>query len=134
MTRSDATRTVQIAGRWRIARMDTWAQDAVDLVGPGFIEFKPDGSGRFGFIAVTGWMDCRHGVHEGRHRVEFSWDGRDEGDSICGRGWAELLPDGSLKGHLFIHQGDDSGFFAVPFTGEEKAAARSGTGRRRVGR
>jgi hypothetical protein len=113
--------------------MDTWAQDAVDLVGPGFLEFDRDGNGRFGFIAVTGWMDCRHGAHEGRPRVEFSWDGSDEGDHISGRGWAELLPDGSLNGHLFIHNGDDSGFTAVPFPGEDKPRARTSAGRRRVG-
>lgn len=134
MIRSDPTTTARIAGRWRITRMDTWGQDAVDLVGPGFVEFEPDGSGRFGFIAVIGWMDCRHEVHEGRPRVEFSWDGSDEGDHIFGRGWAELLSDGSLKGHLYIHLSDDSGFTAVPFTGEEKPGAKARTGRRRVAR
>ncbi len=32
-----------------------------------------------------------------------------------GRGWARLLKDGSLTGRIYIHQGDDSGFEAIPF-------------------
>jgi len=45
--------------------------------------------------------------------VEFSWVGTDEGDHVSGRGWARGEADGSLHGHLFIHDGDDSGFVAV---------------------
>ncbi len=110
-----------IVGKWRISRMDAWDQAAVDLVAPGFFEFDRDGTGRFGFVAVTGWMDCRHVMREGGPYVDFSWDGIDEGDHICGRGWAALQPDGSLEGHLFIHNGDDSGFTADPFPRKEKA-------------
>jgi hypothetical protein len=29
----------RIIGRWRITEMDNWDQEAVDLVGPGVIEF-----------------------------------------------------------------------------------------------
>ena len=43
----------RIIGRWRITEMDNWDQEAVDLVGPGFIEFDKDGLGELGFIAVT---------------------------------------------------------------------------------
>jgi hypothetical protein len=44
-------------------------------------------------------------------------EGNDEGDQVSGRGWATLADDGTLEGHLFIHQGDDSGFRAAPFAG-----------------
>lgn len=104
-----------LAGRWRITTMDLWESDAIDLMGPGFIEFSQDGTGQFGFIAVRGWMDCRTEERGGRPLVEFSWQGDDEGDDVCGRGWATLLEDGTLDGHLFFHLGDDSGFHAVPF-------------------
>jgi hypothetical protein len=50
---------VNLVGRWRIIEMDLWDRDAIELVGPGFLEFKPDGTGSFGFIAVEGWMDLR---------------------------------------------------------------------------
>jgi hypothetical protein len=93
--------------------MDLWDADAIELVGPAVIEIRPDGTGWFRFIAVEGHMDCRHVEREGRPAVEFSWDGRDEDDRVTGRGWAQLDTDGSLRGHIFIHAGDDSGFLAV---------------------
>jgi len=83
--------------------MDMWDRDAIDLVEPGF-------------IAVLGWMDCRTTERNGRTRVDFSWIGDDEGDQVSGRGWAALVDDATIEGHLFIHMGDDSGFRATPFT------------------
>ncbi|TNC21449.1 hypothetical protein FG385_28440 [Amycolatopsis alkalitolerans] len=105
-----------LRGRWRIVDMDVWDRDAIDLVGPGFIEFTDDATGQFGFIAVHGWMDCRTVNRDGRARIEFSWDGDDEGDQVSGRGWAVVNDDRTLEGHVFIHMGDDSGFRAVPWT------------------
>lgn len=103
--------TARLTGRWWIVEMDLWDREALDLVGPAFIEFRPDRTGRFSFIAVTGWMDCRNGG-SGRNRVEFSWEGTDEGDQVSGRGWAALQDDGSLRGRIYFHMGDDSGFHA----------------------
>jgi hypothetical protein len=98
-------------GRWRIVEMDLWDRDALDLVAPAFIEFSPDHTGEFGFIVVTGWIDWRR-VGTGRSGVEFTWEGTDEGDQVSGRGWAELLDDGVMNGHLYFHLGDDSSFRA----------------------
>ncbi len=67
-----------LTGRWRIVEMDLWDLDAIDLVGPGFIEFGGDDTGGFGFIAVQGWMDCRHGERDGRPCVEFTWEGNEK--------------------------------------------------------
>ncbi|MGH3797642.1 MAG: hypothetical protein ACRDSP_22455 [Pseudonocardiaceae bacterium] len=39
--------------------------------------------------------------------MEFSWQGEDEGDDVCGRGWAALQGDGTLDRHLFFHLGED---------------------------
>jgi len=102
-----------IVGRWRIVEMDLWDQDALDLVGPAFIELRADGTGEFRFIVVEGDMDCRRADVDGRPRIEFTWEGNDEGDPRSGRGWAELAGDGSLRGHIFFHAGDDSSFRAV---------------------
>ena len=104
----------ELVGRWRIGEMSGWDIDAIDLVGPGFIEFAADGTGQFGFIAVRGWLDCRLSVREGRVGVEFSWQGDDEGDDVSGRGWAAPGDDAGLEGHLYFHLGDDSTFLAVP--------------------
>jgi hypothetical protein len=114
---------VHLNGRWPIVEMDLGDQEAIDLVAPGFIESGDDGTGEFGFIAVRGWMDCRPGERGGRASAEFSWQGDDEGDDVCGRGWATLVEDGTLDGHLFFHLGDDSGFHAVPFEPTMKRSA-----------
>jgi len=107
--------STSIVGRWRITEMDNWDQEAVDLVQPGFIEFDDDGLGELGFIVVTGELDCRDAYRDGRPGVEFSWQGSDEGDDVCGRGWAALSPDGALEGHIYFHLGDDSAFRAERF-------------------
>ena len=67
-------------------------------------------AGSLGFIVVRGFIDARSFVRDGTLVVEFYWEGRDEGDPVCGRGIAELQPDGSLSGRIFFHMGDDSGF------------------------
>jgi len=103
-----------LTGRWRILEMDLWDREDLDLVAPAFIEFRPDRTGSFGFIVVTGWMDCRS-AEMGRSDVEFSWEGTDEGDQVSGRGWAAIKDDGTLVGRIYIHLGDDSGFRAVRF-------------------
>lgn len=73
--------------------MSGWDRDAIDLVEPGFIEFA-------GF--------------------EFTWEGVDEGDQVSGRGWAALVDDARIEGHLFFHMGDDSSFRAEPFVSAQE--------------
>ena len=104
-----------LARRWRIVEMSGWDRDAIDLVEPGFIEFAEDRTGQFGFIAVRGWLDYRPVERDGQPGVEFTWEGVDEGDQVSGRGWATLVDDAMVEGHLFFHMGDDSSFRAEPF-------------------
>ncbi len=107
-----------IDGRWRISEMELWYQKAIDLVGPGYFYFdSTNRTSKFQFIAVEGFMDCRFSERGGIPAVEFSWEGNDELDPASGRGWA-ILEDSVLKGRIFIHQGDDSGFTAVPMRPE----------------
>ena len=49
----------RLAGSWRIVEMDLWDRDAIDLVGPAFIDLGTDGTGTFRFIAVEGYLDSR---------------------------------------------------------------------------
>jgi hypothetical protein len=100
-------------GRWRIEAMDLWDGDAIDLIEPGFIAFNGE-EGEMRFIAVRARLDIRYDVRDKIPVAEFSWEGLDEGDQRSGRGWALLKNDGSLAGHIFFHNGDDSGFTCGP--------------------
>ena len=95
-------------GAWRIVWMETWDQDYVDMEMPGHITFEKNDIGNFQFGLVQGEMDCRVNAN----RVEFTWSGFDEGDEMNGRGFAEIESD-ELRGHFYIHLGDDSAFRAV---------------------
>jgi hypothetical protein len=92
--------------------MELWGREALDLLGPAFIRFEDDRMGGFQFIAMRGGLDCRLSERGGLPAVEFSWEGEDEGDARCGRGWG-ILRDGTLEGRLYIHGGDDSWFIAT---------------------
>ena len=93
--------------------MELWDKDFLDLEVPAHITFDDEAMGSFQFGLVEGWIDCRFSTRDGDPFVEFSWEGRDERDPTCGRGWATLKPQHGLEGRLFIHQGDDSGFKAA---------------------
>ena len=95
-------------GRWRIAWMELWDQDFVDMEVPGHFNFRENGGGDFQFGRVCGEMDCRVNCNF----TEFSWNGNDEMDDASGRGYAKIDPEG-IVGRIYFHDGDDSGFRAV---------------------
>lgn len=99
-------------GRWRIAEMEMWDADARDPMGPAHIEFGPEGTGDLRFVALQAALDCRYSERDGRPLVEFTWEGDDDGDHACGRGWAGIGEQNRIVGHVFIHLGDDSSFEA----------------------
>jgi hypothetical protein len=57
--------------------------------------------------------------------VEWSWEGGAgaDGTPMTGRGWAKFMAD-ELRGTIFVHLGDDSGFVA------KKAKAQKRTKRK----
>lgn len=99
-------------GAWRIESMEVWDREATDLVGPAQLDITADGLGSLSFVAVSAGLDCRFETVNGADRVEFSWDGDDEGRPVSGRGWAAQTGDGLLEGRIYIHLGDDSAFAA----------------------
>lgn len=121
MVRGSPTPETPLVGRWRIVEMSTWDREAVDLIEPGFIEVAADGTGEFGFVAVRGQIDYRLVERDGRAGIEFTWEGTDEGDPVSGRGWATLIDEALIEGHVFFHLGDDSSFRAEPAHAADRA-------------
>ncbi|UGY16972.1 hypothetical protein HAP48_0005765 [Bradyrhizobium septentrionale] len=97
------------AGRWRIVEMANWDGDFLDLVEQAHLTFTGKSDGEIAFGALKGFLDVRYGARDGSACAEFSWEGHDENDPACGRGWAMIGTAGRLAGH-FIHNGDDSAF------------------------
>ena len=101
-----------VEGRWRLVETELWDQEALDLVLPAHITFGHNGVGEMQLIAIGASIDYR--VEErggGAPVVEFSWSGFDEMDPSSGRGRATIDGD-TMRGELFIHQGDQSSFVA----------------------
>jgi hypothetical protein len=99
---------MSLPGRWRIVEMPDYEDDYPDMMGPAYILFAANGSGEFAFGCVTGQIFGGADANA----VEFSWEGNDEMDQAQGDGWAELQPDGSLKGAISFHGGDEANFIA----------------------
>ena len=95
-------------GQWRIVWMDGWDQDYVDMEVPGHITFEKSGIGNFQF----GLMQAETGYQVDGNRTEFTWSGNCEYDDMSGRGFAEIVQE-ELRGHLYIHPGNDSAFRAI---------------------
>src|ERR1035437_6889738 len=102
-----------VTGTFRISHMDQWDQEFVDAEMPGFIRFDSRRVGEFHFGYVHGHMGVEQTERNGKPAVEWTWHGNNEMDEANGRGWAVLQDDGTLKGELFFHQGDSSGFTAI---------------------
>lgn len=98
-------------GAWRIVQMELWERDYLDLEVPAHITFEKDRLGSFQFGAVRGWIDYRVTADGASSKVEFSWEGFNDSDPSCGRGWAAIADD-RLVGRLYLHNSDDSAFVA----------------------
>ena len=101
----------QYLGKWRVHSMELWDQDFIDLNGPAVFAVEKDGKGYLEFGAVETDIDCRVESFGGVERLEFSFEGHDEGDPISGRGWATVTGSG-MNGRIYFHMGDDSAFNA----------------------
>jgi hypothetical protein len=112
--------------------MDLWAQEHVEALGPALIRLERDGAGEISFLCVRGWLDCEPRERDGRLGVEFSWEGEDDGDHRCGRGWLRLAgTDSTLDGHFYFHRGDSSAFKAERISDDATLQRRTTRGRRR---
>ena len=98
------------AGRWRIVETSVWDNDVLNEVEQAHITFQRGSHGEIAFGALSGSLDVRYGGRDGSACAEFSWEGFDDNDAACGRGWATIGTAGRLVGHVYIHNGDDPAF------------------------
>jgi hypothetical protein len=115
-----------VVGRWRIVETEVWGQDALDLVVPAYIAFEGNGLGELQLIAIGASIDYRVEKRLDGSVVEFSWSGFDDGDPTSGRASARIDGD-TMRGTLFIHQGDDSTFVAKREPFGKEPSVRSGS-------
>ena len=101
-------------GRWRIAETDLWDDEALDLVEPASLTVAGE-AGDLRLAAIDADLDIRYDARNGSPIAEFSFAGFDENDQVTGRGWLQPGTAGRLVGHLYFHQGDDSGFVCDPW-------------------
>jgi hypothetical protein len=107
-------------GKWRITELDGYDADYVDLSGPAMLDISTRGNGNMNFGAVEAMLDCKTDELDERI-LRFSFEGEDEGDSICGRGYC-LADEDQMVGRIFRHLGDELSFKAkrVPKKGTQK--------------
>jgi len=100
-----------IEGRWRIVETEMRDPEALDLAVPAYMRFDRGGLGEMELVAISASIDYRVEQRDGACVLEFSWSGFDEMDATSGRAWARIAGD-TMRGKLFIHQGDESTFVA----------------------
>ena len=103
---------MSLVGKWRIVAMPDYVEDYPDMVEPAYILFEENGAGEFAFGCVTGHLSGTSDTST----IHFSWEGNDEMDEALGTGEAQLQPDGSLRGAISFHNGDDAAFIARKWT------------------
>jgi hypothetical protein len=116
---SDAT---NFSGRWKIFEMEEWDRDYFDMDVKAYIEINRRKSGHFQFGLVCGEIEGRIEENPGGKRLEFTWEGNDECDHACGRGWLRMKENDLLEGEIVFHSGDSSMFLAK--TAKTKGRAR----------
>jgi hypothetical protein len=99
-----------LQGKWRILELPGYEADYADMMEPAHILFG-SANGEFAFGCVTGSFSGGADTNA----VQFDWEGNDEMDEVCGDGWAQLDPDGSLSGEIRVHGGDEIPFIARPW-------------------
>ena len=77
-------------------------KDVIDLAEEAHLTFKGASQGEIAFVAVKGFLDARYGLRGEAAYAEFSWQGYDDGDEVCGRGWVMLGEDGVAWSATFL--------------------------------
>lgn len=95
-------------GKWRIVSMAMWDKAFLDMMAPAHIVFDDQDGGTFAFGCINATMNCTLTDTD----ADFTFEGSDEMETTSGEGWAELQPDGTIKGEITFQNGDESSFIA----------------------
>lgn len=93
-------------GRWCVVEMDGWDADELEAEA-ALIEIDRSGRGTLELGLVQGELDGRFSIEDERPIMELTWEGRGDGEPLCGRGRFELEGAAELHGRIFIHLGDE---------------------------
>jgi hypothetical protein len=97
------------AGHWRIAKWTTGHRCPGSCLARCLSPSNASPNCEIAFAALKGSPRSAN-ARVGSARAEFSWEGHDENDPSCGRGWAMIGGADRLVSHFYIHKDDDSGF------------------------
>lgn len=103
-----STKGGAVPGMWRIMKSEDHEEEHLHLLGQAAIAFKQDHLGDLRFGALEAQLDWRGDGSS----VEFTFQGFEEGDEVCGRGKAHIGDDGVLRGRLLYFLGDEFSFEA----------------------
>ena len=81
----------------------------LDTIEPAHITFEKGGRVQLHFGCVDAELDWRE--DPGSDRVDFTFEGFDEGDEVSGRGWPKMVGK-QVVGSIAFHLGEESGFKA----------------------
>jgi hypothetical protein len=102
----------QYIGTWYITSMEAWDADYINAAGRGHLRIDQDGCGFMQFGALEAALDCRTEDIGSNQRLEFTFQGVDEGNPVSGRGWC-TVSGSEMTGRIYFHWGEASGFAAV---------------------
>jgi len=114
----------KFVGTWRITQLQGYDAEYIDLCGPAKLSISGSGGCPMHFGAIEIILDCKTDDLDERV-LRFSFEGQDEGDPICGRGYC-LVEGNEMTGRLFRHLGDEFSFKA-----EKEKEAKKGKGKKR---
>lgn len=100
----------EFTGKWHINEMELWDEDYFNMDVQAYILIEPNNIGHFQFGLVCGEIDGRTVDYSDGRRFEFTWEGNDECDHVCGYGWIRIKEKDVLEGEFRFHLGDSSTF------------------------
>jgi len=103
---------MSFTGTWHIYEMSGWDEAYFNMDVQAYIKIERNGLGCFQFGLVWGEIDGKVVDYAGDKRFEFTWEGNDECDHVCGSGWVRLKEKDLLEGEFSLHKGDDFTFSA----------------------